>query len=160
MNTPSHEEMIKYLRASIKVAQRAKSLGHHPFGSVLVSPEGDILLQHGNYGAAFHAESELARVAALNFTPEYLSTCTLYTSVEPCAMCAGTCYWAAIGRIVFAMPESKLAELTTNSKENPTLAMPCRELLARGSRKVEVVGPFPELVDEVAQDHIDFWDSR
>ncbi|KAI9255647.1 zinc-binding CMP/dCMP deaminase protein [Phascolomyces articulosus] len=157
----SHEKMVEYLRESIQVAKRSRAMGKHPFGAVLVEDAtGKVLLQYTNVGSTFHAESELARVAAFNFTPEHLAKCTLYTSVEPCVMCAGTCYWANIGSIVYAMAESELATMTTNSKENPTLDLPCREVFARGSRKVNVVGPFPELYEEVKEDHRDFWDSH
>lgn len=65
MSTPSHDEMIKHLRITIDIAARGRSMGHHPFGSTLVSPEGEILLQQCNFGPVFHAESELARVAGM-----------------------------------------------------------------------------------------------
>ncbi|CDS10549.1 hypothetical protein LRAMOSA11035 [Lichtheimia ramosa] len=162
MSTPSHDEMIKHLRITIDIAARGRSMGHHPFGSTLVSPEGEILLQQCNFGPVFHAESELARVAATNFSPEYLSKCVLYTSVEPCAMCTGTCYWANIGTIVFGLPGSKLTELTdaAGSKENPTLKLTTREILATGSRDIKVFGPFPELEEEIVKDHKGFWETH
>ncbi|KAI9316189.1 CMP/dCMP deaminase, zinc-binding protein [Dichotomocladium elegans] len=157
---PSHEEMLKFLRESIKVAKRAMTLNHHPFGSVLVGPEGEILLSQCNYSPVHHAESELARVANTNFTPDYLYRCVLYTSVEPCAMCTGSIYWANIGTIVYAMPESKLHEFTAGSRENPTLGMPCREVLKHATRKIRVIGPFPQLEEEVAEDHRNFWTTH
>lgn len=181
MSAPSHEEMIKHLRITIDIAARGRSMGHHPFGSTLVSPEGEILLQQCNFGPVFHAESELARVAgmflivcvsnlytclrvfiATNFTPEYLSKCVLYTSVEPCAMCTGTCYWANIGTVCFGLPGSKLTELTdaAGSKENPTLKLTTREILATGSRDIKVFGPFPELEEEIVKDHKGFWETH
>ncbi|KAJ8654009.1 hypothetical protein O0I10_010345 [Lichtheimia ornata] len=162
MSTPSHDEMIKHLRITIDIAARGRSMGHHPFGSTLVSPEGEILLQQCNFGPVFHAESELARVAATNFSPEYLSKCVLYTSVEPCAMCTGTCYWANIGTLAFGLPGSKLAELTdaAGSKENPTLKLTTREILATGSRDIKVFGPFPELEEEIVKDHKGFWETH
>ncbi|KAG2222218.1 hypothetical protein INT45_014115 [Circinella minor] len=157
----SHVKMLELLRETMQVAKRSREMGRHPFGAILVENGTDkILMQHTNVNSAAHAESELARVAALNFTPEHLSRCALYTSVEPCAMCAGTCYWANIGTVVYGMPETELASLTTNSKENPTMDLPCREVFARGSRKVNVVGPFPELYHEIKADHLDFWDSH
>ena len=59
-----------------------------------------------------HAESELARAATLRWPADYLWQCTLVTTVEPCAMCAGTQYWAHIGRVVYGMTERRLLELT------------------------------------------------
>lgn len=60
---PHREEMIRHLRLCVKIARRARENGHHPFGSVLVGPDGQLILQHANYGPVFHAESELVRVA-------------------------------------------------------------------------------------------------
>lgn len=84
----------------------------------------------------------------------------MYTSVEPCAMCAASAYWANIGTIVYGMSEADLASLTVKSKENPTLRLPCREVFQRGSRNINVIGPFPELVDKIAKNHRDFWDNH
>ncbi|KAI9269132.1 zinc-binding CMP/dCMP deaminase protein [Phascolomyces articulosus] len=157
----SHEKMLEYLRECIQVAKRARSMDYHPFGSILVEDAtGKVLLQHGNFGPVFHAESELARVAALNFKPEFLRKCTLYTSVEPCVMCSGACYWANIGTIVYAMPGAELEPLTKDSKECPKMELTCREVFSRGSRKANVIGPFPELYDEVLADHYGYWENH
>ena len=53
------------------------SLGHHPFGAVLVAPDHEtVLLTQCNIDTVNHAESTLARIAASNFTPDYLAECT------------------------------------------------------------------------------------
>lgn len=70
-------------------------------------------------------------------------------------MCAGAIYWSGIGRAVYALSEKRLLELTGNHPENPTLSLPCRDVFARGQRKIEVVGPMLE--DEAAAPHQDFW---
>ena len=57
--------------------------------------------------------------------------------------------------MVYALSEEKLGMLTGNHPENPTLSLPCREVFARGQRKVEVVGPLLE--DEAAEPHLGFW---
>jgi tRNA(Arg) A34 adenosine deaminase TadA len=73
--------------------------GHHPFGAVLVDTDGQtVLLEQGNVDSVNHAEAVLAREAARASAAERLWGCTLVTTVEPCAMCAGTQYWAHIGR--------------------------------------------------------------
>ena len=60
-------------------------MGHHPFGAILVGPDQEtVLIEQGNVDTVNHAESVLARIAVLNFTPQYLWSCTLYTTVEPC----------------------------------------------------------------------------
>ena len=80
---------------------------------------------------------------------------TLYSSAEPCAMCAGAIYWAGIGRLVYGLGESRLKAITGNHPENPTLDLPCRDVFAAGQRAVTVVGPMLE--DEAAAPHKDFW---
>jgi tRNA(Arg) A34 adenosine deaminase TadA len=85
--------------------------------------------------------------------------CTLVTTVEPCAMCAGTQYWANIGRLVYGMTERRLLDLTGNHGENPTLDLPCRSVFAAGQKTIEVIGPVPEVEPEIAALHLDFWKS-
>jgi tRNA(Arg) A34 adenosine deaminase TadA len=104
-----------------------------------------------------HAETVLARTADMNFPPDYLWGCTLYTTVEPCAMCAATLYWANIGRLVYGMDERRLLAFTGANPENPTLDLPCRELFARGQKQIPVTGPVPEVEAEIAALHQDFW---
>lgn len=57
-------------------------------------------------------------------------------------MCAGTLYWANIGRLVYGAAETDLRKLTgENNPENVGLDLPCREVLAKGQKDVEVIGP-------------------
>ena len=134
------------------------SLGRHPFGAILVAPDGEtVLAEQGNVYTVNHAESVLARTAALNYSAEYLWSCTLVTTVEPCAMCAGTQYWANIGHLVYDMTEQRLLQLTGNHDENPTMDLPCREVFARGQKSIEVTGPVPEAEPVIAALHQDFW---
>ena len=143
------------------MAQQAVAAGHHPFGALLVAPDGEsVWLEQGNVDSVNHAESVLAREAARRFDAQTLWRCTLVTTVEPCAMCAGTQYWAHIGRLVYGMSERRLLELTGNHKDNPTLDLPCREVFARGQKAVEVIGPFVEVEDEIAALHAGFWDRQ
>jgi tRNA(Arg) A34 adenosine deaminase TadA len=72
-------------------------------------------------------------------------------------MCAGTQYWAGIGRLVYGMTERELLALTGAHPENPTLDLPCREVFARGQRAIEVIGPVPAATPEIAALHRDFW---
>ncbi len=72
-------------------------------------------------------------------------------------MCAGTQYWAHIGRLVYGMSERRLLELTGNHAQNPTLDLPCREVFARGQKTIEVFGPFAEVEAEISALHRDFW---
>ena len=86
--------------------------------------------------------------------------CTLVTTVEPCAMCAGTQYWANIGRTVFGIAEKALLAETGNHPENPTLDLPCRPVFAHGQKDVRVIGPVAERVDSITALHRRYWRSR
>jgi tRNA(Arg) A34 adenosine deaminase TadA len=97
------------------------------------------------------------RTSARLVPPQELATATLYTSAEPCVMCAGAVYWSGIARVVYALSEIKLLALTGNHPENPTLSLPCRDVFSHGQRRIEVVGPMLE--DEAAVPHKGFWRS-
>jgi tRNA(Arg) A34 adenosine deaminase TadA len=154
----TEDQAIAHLRRANQVALRVKALGRHPFGCLLVAPDGaTVLAEQGNIDTVRHAESTLALSASLNYSREYLWDCTLVTTFEPCAMCTGTLYWANIGHIVYGASERDLLALTGNSEENPTLDLPCRDLLARGQKPVRVTGPFAELTGELVEPHRGFW---
>ena len=150
-----------FLRRAFAVAQCARSHGNHPFGAILVSATGEILLEVENgympdRDMTGHAERLLATAASKQFDPKFLADCTLYTSAEPCCMCAGAAYWAGIGRVVYGLSERRLKTITGNHAENPTLDLPCRTVFAAGQRPVEVIGPLLE--DEAAALHAGAWD--
>lgn len=155
---PSTAQMVHNLRRANAVAAHAKEKGHHPFGAILVAADHEtVLLKQGNIDSVNHAESTLARRAAQQFTETECWAMTLYTTAEPCVMCAGTQYWANIGRVVYGMSERQLLDLTGNSSENPTMDIPSRYVFAHGQKGIRVWGPIDEVVDEIAQLHRTFW---
>ncbi len=153
----TRDQMFAHLRSADAVAREAAEHGHHPFGCVLVGPDDRVLMRQGNLDTVRHAETELARRAAASYRPEFLWQCTLVSTGEPCAMCAGTMYWANIGRLVYGFEETKLLALTGDHPENPTMTLSSRTVLGSGQKKIEVVGPFPEIEDELIAPHRDFW---
>ena len=146
---PSRERHIHFIRESIKIARRALANGRHPFGCILVDEDGQILFTQGNIDTLNHAEATLCRTAWSNLSPSDLWKCTLYTNFEPCAMCAGSIYWANIGTVVYGCTEEKLLSLTGDDSENMTLNLSCRRLFESGQKDVRVFGPFQEIADEV-----------
>ncbi len=159
--TPTPDQMLRHLRQANEVARRAVTLGHHPFGAILVGPDQEtVLLEQCNIDTVNHAESTLARIAATNFTAQTLWGCTLYTSVEPCCMCAGTAYWANIGRIVFGMTERMLLEHTGNHHENPTMSVDSRYVFDHCQKPVVLIGPVEAIVPEVVALQKAFWQGR
>jgi tRNA(Arg) A34 adenosine deaminase TadA len=154
------EADLHFLRLSFEVARRSTIHGNHPFGSVLVDRDRNVLMEMENgympsRDGTAHAERLLASRACTTLAPDVLEHATLYSSAEPCAMCSGAIYWAGIGRLVYALSEHRLREITGNHPENPTLDLPCREVFRTGQRPTEVVGPLIE--DEAAELHAGLW---
>ena len=161
MSEPTLAQQLRHLRRANDVARAAMDAGHHPFGALLVAPDGEtVLAEQGNIDTVNHAESTLARTAAANYPGAYLAQCTLVTTFEPCAMCAGTIYWAGIGHVVYGAEETALLALTGDHPENPTLSLPCRDVFARGQRPVQVTGPVEAVAEEMVATHRGFWDTR
>lgn len=157
-----HETDLRLLRSCFGLASEARAAGQHPFGSLVADENGQILVEGKNESRpphgdpTRHAELNAVSRAASTISPEKLAKATLYTSTEPCCMCAGAIYWAGIGRIVYGLSEAGLFKLTGGNKENLTLSLPCRDVFARGQRRVEIIGPLLE--DEAATPHQGFWD--
>lgn len=130
-----------------------------PFAAILLAPDNvTVLATHNSLSHYQHAESELARLAAAQYGAKYLEKCTLLSTWEPCAMCAGTIYWAQIGRVLYVASEARLKELTgANNPENMTMSLPCRVIFEAGQRKVEVVGPVNTWEQRVVDDCTQWW---
>lgn len=156
----NEDQLLRHLRTANALAADAVAHGHHPFGALLVAPDHEtVLLTQGNVDAVNHAEAVLARTAAQRFDAATLWGCTLVTTVEPCAMCAGTQYWAHIGGLVYGLSERALLAITGAHPENPTLDLPCRDVFARGQKPMRVVGPVAAVEQEIAALHRAFWSS-
>lgn len=151
---------LEHLRTTIQVAQAARDHGNHPFGAILVDENNQVLLQAENTvvterDCTGHAETNLMRLASQQFPPERLAFCTLYTSTEPCAMCAGAIYWGNVRRVVYALSEVALYEIVGPSPDH--LLLPCRDVFARSERLTVVEGPALELDPEAKAVHAGFW---
>jgi tRNA(Arg) A34 adenosine deaminase TadA len=146
----------RLIRRCFELAREAVIAGSHPFGALLA--HGDrVLLEARNTvsedGVTGHAELNLVRRALADPGRDALTDCTLYTSTEPCAMCAGAIYWARIPRVVFGCSVEGLHSVTAG-----TLRLPCRQVFAHGGRPVEVRGPILE--SEALEVHRAFWNHR
>ena len=150
-----------FLRQCIELSRRVRDSGKHPFAAIVVDATGQIVAEAGNDSLppdgdpTRHAELVAAGMAAKKLSPGQLAAATLYSSAEPCAMCAGAIYWSGISRVVYGLSETRLLAITGSHPENPTLSLPCREVFARGQRTLEVIGP--ALEDDAAAIHKGFW---
>jgi tRNA(Arg) A34 adenosine deaminase TadA len=155
------EQDLVFLRQAIELARQARNDGRHPFGALIVNERGETVVAARNNAVrpngdpTQHAETLACAAAAKLLTEAALARCTLYTSTEPCAMCAGAIYWVGLGRVVFGLAETGLSRYTGSHTENPTLDLACREVFARGQKHIAVAGPLLE--DEAGRVHEGFW---
>jgi len=160
-NEEVSEKDLAFLRQAIELAREARSDGRHPFGALIVNEFGETVAAALNNAVkpagdpTQHAETLACADAAKRLSEAELAKCTLYTSTEPCAMCAGAIYWIGLGRVVFGLSETGLMRYTGSHEENPTLDLPCREVFAKGQKKIAVSGPLLE--DEAGAVHEGFW---
>ena len=156
----SPQRDIELIRRTIELADASRARGDHPFAALLADADGTVLLEAMNTcgtkgDRTGHAERNLMTEASMTYDAAFLAGCTMYTSAEPCAMCAGSVYWAGVGRVVHGMSEKALKELIGPDPENLTMDLPCRDVFAAGQRPVEVVGPL--LAEESSVVHEGFW---
>ena len=128
--------------------------------AILVDEHNQVVLQVENTvntgrDCTGHAETNLVRLASGQFSTEDLAHHTLYTSTEPCGMCAGAIHWSQIGRVVYALSEIDLYGMVGPSSEH--LLLPCREVFAHSKRPIEVLGPVAVLEAEARAVHENYW---
>ncbi|WP_052339262.1 nucleoside deaminase [Gorillibacterium massiliense] len=153
---------LLYLQRCVELAEFARNSGNCPFAAVLAGPDGTILLERENSEitdgkCTGHAETMLMEAASQMYPKEFLWECTLYTTAEPCAMCAGAIYWGNVGRVVFGITEKRLAQLTGQGPVQPAFDLPCSEVFARGKKPIKLIGPFPEVEEATVSVLNGFW---
>ena len=157
--TKMNENDLKFTRASIEIARSARNKGNHPYGALLVDEHGQIVIEAENTvvtskDCTGHAETNLMRKASSKYDDTFLAKCTIYTSTEPCPMCASAIFWGNVRRVVYGLSEESLYELVGRDSED-VLFLPCRELFGKGKKLIEVIGPILE--DEARKVHMGFW---
>jgi tRNA(Arg) A34 adenosine deaminase TadA len=148
----NHEELT---RTCIDLAARAREKGNHPFGALLALADRILLTAENtvstDHDITCHAELNLVSQATRQLDVAILAKATLYTSTEPCVMCAGAIYWAGIPTVVYGCAAETLGEMAGAS-----FVISCRHIFNFGTRAVEVIGPV--LGEEAAAVHAGFWD--
>lgn len=101
----------KYMRMAMAEARAAADEGEVPVGAVVVCGGRTIARAHNLTerltDATAHAEMQAITAAATFLGGKYLSECTLYVTLEPCAMCAGALGWAQLGRLVYGASDPR-----------------------------------------------------
>ena len=117
MITPADQAL---LRRAIAIAAHAITLGDAPYGSLLADADGAILIEAHNTvrrdnDISAHPELKLARWAARELDLNAAARTTLYTSCQPCGMCAGGIVRSGLGRVVYALSSEQFAGLNLES---------------------------------------------
>lgn len=149
------EQDRAFLTHAVDLAETALDAGDEPFGSVLVSADGEVLFEDRNRVSSGdrtrHPEFAIARWAAENLSPRQRERCTVYTSGEHCPMCAAAHGWVGLGRIVYASSSAQLAEWASELgfPTSPVAALPIDSVVPGA----HVDGPDPELAERVRTLH-------
>lgn len=154
------EADLCHLRRAIHLAVMARERGNHPFGALLVGADGEVLAEAENsvvidQDCTAHAELNLVRLASGRYDGDTLAGSTLFSSTEPCIMCAGAIHWSGIGRVVYALPAERLVQLTGHDSAESPPRLSCREVFARCGGSIEALGPALEA--EAEEVHLGFW---
>ena len=148
---------LQHLERCVQLAEMALKKGDEPFGSVLVSVDGEVLFEDHNHVASGdhtqHPEFAIARWAAEHMSIEERKKATVYTSGEHCPMCAAAHGWVGLGRIVYASSSKQLVEWLSELGLEPSRArvrnLPIEDII----RDTVVEGPVPELAERVKKLH-------
>ena len=144
----------RFMKEALVEAEQAFALGEVPVGAVVVK-DGKIIARGHNRRetdrvATAHAELLAMEEACRVLGSWRLSDCTLYVTLEPCPMCAGTAINARVGRVVYGAKDAKAGAMGSvfsvnayplNHKVDLTVGVleaECREILQRffeGKRK-------------------------
>ena len=135
------EKDEKYMKLALDEARKAFAEGEIPIGAVVVCRDQVVARAHNLTetlcDVTAHAEMQAITAAANTLGGKYLTDCTLYVTVEPCAMCAGALGWSQIPRIVYGCGDEKrgyqlYAPRALHPKTNITggiLEEDCRQLM-------------------------------
>jgi tRNA(Arg) A34 adenosine deaminase TadA len=154
---------LRHLRRCVELATEALIAGDEPFGSVLVSADGTVLIEDRNRVVTSddrtrHPELKIALWAAANMNPDERAVATVFTSGEHCPMCAAAHGWVGLGRIVYVSSSKQLvawlAELGVPA--SPVRPLPIREVVPG----LRVEGPVPGLAEQVRDLHRRFHGAR
>jgi tRNA(adenine34) deaminase len=100
-----------FMREALRQAQMAMQDDEVPVGVVIVANQKIISRAYNMTerltDVTAHAEMQAITAAANFLGGKYLDECTMYVTIEPCLMCAGACYWAHLGKLVYGARDEK-----------------------------------------------------
>ena len=126
-SSPPLSEDAQWMSRALEMARRAASMGEVPVGAVLVGPDGLVVEGHNltvkNSDPTAHAEVVVIRQAAARLGDWRLPDLTLYTTLEPCALCSGAIVLSRVRRVVYGAtdPKAGMAGTLGNLVQDPRL---------------------------------------
>lgn len=149
-----------YLRQAIAWSRTARARGNRPFGAVVIGADGELLAEAYCNTAETgdctgHAETNAVRQLSPVVGREALAQATLYSSAEPCVMCAGAIFWSGIGRVVFGIDAARLRVFRGERAEQRDAELSCRDVFAASPHPIECIGP--AMIEEASAPHVGFW---
>jgi tRNA(Arg) A34 adenosine deaminase TadA len=147
-------EHAHYILQCYQLADEAVADGNHPFGAVLVL-DGRVIATAKNQVVTSndptrHAEMVLLTTGLPKLSVADASRSVLYSSTEPCMMCAAAIYWSAVSTVVYGCSAAALASATGGD-----FLAPSRDIFVRGERQITVIGPILEA--EGLAKHLGYW---
>ncbi len=157
---PLDERDGRYLRQAIALADKARARGNRPFGAVIVAADGTLLAEAWNANGetgdcTAHAETSAIRIASPAHGRDTLAEATLYSSGEPCVMCAGAIFWSNIGRVVYGIDAERLRAFRGERQDQRDAELSCRDVFDASPHPIDCIGP--ALIDEASASHVGAW---
>jgi tRNA(adenine34) deaminase len=143
----------KFMELAIAEAKRAGDRGDYPIGAVITRLTGKrevVIASAGNRvktsGSSIkHVELETLKYVSSGYG-RYLPDFVLYSTHEPCAMCAGACVWSRIGAVVYGVSQEDIAaygrKRGTEDYKWRACLIPCRLVFEKGNHPIPVTGGF------------------
>jgi tRNA(adenine34) deaminase len=150
----------QYLMQAIAWSRTARERGNRPFGAVIIGADGALIAEaycntSETGDCTGHAETNAVRLATPNTSREVLANSTLYSSGEPCVMCAGAIFWSGIRRVVFGIDAVSLRVFRGEVAEQRDAELSCRDVFAASPHAIECIGPV--MLVEASEPHVGFW---
>lgn len=151
----SNKNHYNYLKRCVELAKQAVDEGNDPFGSLLLSKDGEVLFEDYNHtvngNQMLHPELAIAQWAADNLSEEERAKAVVYTSGEHCAMCSAAHAWVGLGKIVYASSTVQLSKWFSEFNASPSPINPLG--IKDVAPKIETEGPFYEFEREIRELH-------
>ncbi len=150
----------RYLLQAIAWSRTARERGNRPFGAVVVSSDGAVLAEaycntSETGDCTGHAETNAVRMVSPIVSRDVLKEATIYSSGEPCVMCAGAIFWSNIRRVVFGIDAVSLRKFRGEVAEQRDAELSCRDVFTASPHPITCIGPV--MLQQASEPHVGFW---